>query len=63
MQERQFKVHNGKVLLIKMIEGSKPEFELAQYDSQGGMVKPKKEVKKVVNKETGKEEEVEVQEP
>ena len=45
-----------------MIEGSRPEFELGSYDSQGGAVKKQKEKAKakVVNKETGKEEEVEV---
>jgi len=44
-----------------MIEGSRPEFELGTYDSQGGAVKKLTEKKKVVNKESGKEEEVEVE--
>lgn len=38
MQERQFKIKVGKTILSKMIEGSKPEFELGTYDSQGGAV-------------------------
>ena len=33
MQERQFKLHVSKSILLKMTEGSRPEFELAKYDS------------------------------
>lgn len=59
MQERQFKVHVGRSILLKMSEGSRPEFELAKYDSQGGMVQAKA-VKKKVTTADGKTEEVEV---
>lgn len=56
-------MHKAHALLLKMVEGSKPEFELGSYDSQGGVVKAPKEKKKVVNPETGKDEEVEVEPP
>ena len=35
MQVRQYDVHAGNTILSKMVEGSKPEFELMQYDTQG----------------------------
>jgi hypothetical protein len=39
MQERQFRVHNGKAILSRMLESTKPEFVQPGYDSQGNMVK------------------------
>jgi len=33
MQVRQYDLHAGNTILSKMVEGSRPEFELMQYDT------------------------------
>lgn len=54
MQERQFNIFASTSILSKLIQGSKPEFELYAYDAQGAEMKAPKKTKTVVTKD-GKE--------